>query len=249
VYSATMEIAAARGMSAAVRRRSGVVAVALLGLFGCTRHDVDIEPPAAGRPLSPVERRELQQIADATFRDVRGRVDGLPPRLTVIVRWGKDVIPETGENGAAGFPGNVGWTLDPDRDTLSTIRTQLRPTLVHELHHLARASRVQSRSLIDRVVAEGLATAFERDIAGVDPPWGTAPPEIMAWTREILAQPEASDPEPWMSRHPDGRRWVGMRVGTFLVDRARRSSGKTAADLVFTPSNEIVRLATLGTLQ
>jgi len=219
------------------------LAAALIGPLGCERHDVDIEPPDSGRSLSRAEREELQQIADATFRDVRQQIDGLPPRLTLIVRWGKDVIPETGESGAAAFPGNIGLTLDPDRDVLATIRTQLRPTLAHELHHLARASRLPSRSLLDRVVAEGLATAFERDFAKVDPPWGKPPPEIMDWVREILRQPDATDQEPWMSRHPDGRRWIGIRVGTFLVDRASRASGKTPADLVFVSSSDVLRMA------
>jgi uncharacterized protein YjaZ len=224
-------------------RRSGVAAIVMITLLACERRDVDVELPKSGRALSSVEQRELQQIADTTFRDVRTKLDGLPPRLTLIVRWGKDVIPETGENGAAAFPGNIGWTLDPDRDALVTIRSQLRPTLVHELHHLARKSRIPSLTLVDRVVDEGLATAFERDVASVDPPWGKAPPEIMDWTREILRQPPDAEQERWLIRHSDGRRWIGMRVGTFLVDRACRAAGKTPAELVFTPSAEIVRLA------
>jgi uncharacterized protein YjaZ len=218
-------------------------ALAGVGLLGCERNDVDVELPAGGRALSAVERREVQRIAETTFREVRPTLEGLPPRLTLVLRWGKDVIPETGENGAAGYPGNVSWTLDPDRDTLATIRSQLRPTLVHELHHLARASRVTSRRLMDRVVAEGLATAFERDVAKVDPPWGKPPPEILDWVREIRRQPDGAEQEPWLVRHPDGRRWIGMRVGTFLVDRACRASGKTPAELVFAPTAEIVRLA------
>lgn len=219
--------------------RAGLFAVAIL--VGCERHDVDIELPASGRSLSSIERSELQHIADATFREVRPQLEGLPSRLTLIVRWGKDVIAETGENGAAGFPGNIGWTLDPDRDVLTTIRSQLHATLVHELHHLARASRVSKHELMDRVIDEGLATAFERDIAKVDPPWGKAPP--LDWVTEIRRLPEDAAQEPWIIRHPDGRRWIGMRVGTFLVDRAYRASGKTPAALVFTPSAEIVRLA------
>lgn len=230
-----------------MRRRLALLTAAgtlsLLGGAGCESHDVEVELPSSGRALSRGERRELQAIADATFREVRARLDGLPPRLTLIVRWGNDVIPETGDSGAAGFPGNVGWTLDPDRDALATIRTQLRRTLVHELHHLARASRIPTRSLVDRVVAEGLATAFERDVTKSDPPWGSPPPEVLDWTREILRQPDGADPHPWMIRHADGRRWAGMRVGTFLVDRATRASGKSAAELVTTPTAEILRLA------
>lgn len=212
-------------------------------LVGCEKHDVAIETPASGRALTATEKQAMQTIADETFREVRGELEGLPPRLTLVVRWGKDVIPETGENGAAAYPSNVGWTVDPDRDVLAIIRAELRPTLAHELHHLARASRITSRSLRDRVVTEGLATAYERKYRRSEPPWGAAPPEIATWTEEIARQPAAADPEAWMIRHPDGRRWVGMRVGTHLVDRATRASGKTPATLVFASSADIFRLA------
>jgi hypothetical protein len=117
-----------------------LIAAALTSL-GCERRYVDVELPPGGQALTNADRGELERIAEATFREVKPRLDGLPPRLTLIFRWGKDVIPETGETGAAGFPGNVGWTVDPDRDVAWVIRTQLRTTLLHELHHLARASR------------------------------------------------------------------------------------------------------------
>jgi len=131
------------------------------------------------------------------------------------------------------------WTLDPDRDALATIRAQLRATLFHELHHLARESRVKTITLVDRAVTEGLATAFERDAAHVDPPWGSAPVDA-SWERELLEQPSGADVTTWMSRHPDGRRWIGMRVGTAWVDRAAHATGKTPATLVFATTDEIL---------
>jgi hypothetical protein len=107
------------------RRVGGVVAIALpLALLACERHDVEVELPTSGRRLSRTEHEELQRIADAAFRDARSHLDGLPPRITLIVRWGKDVIPETGESGAAAYPMNIGWTVDGDRDVLAIIRTQ-----------------------------------------------------------------------------------------------------------------------------
>lgn len=205
------------------------------------KHEVDIEPPRTGRALSSGERADVQRIADDTFRDARSQLEGLPTRLTLIVRWGKDVIPETGENGTASYPGNVMWTLDPDRDVLATIRSQLRATLFHELDHLARESRVKPITLVDRVVSEGLATAFERDVAHTDPLWASAPDP--SWEREILEQPGDADVTTWISRHPDGRRWIGIRVGTAWVDRAARATGKTPATLVFASTDEILHAA------
>jgi uncharacterized protein YjaZ len=163
------------------------------------------------------EQRELQQVAD--------------------------VIPETGETGAASYPGNIAWTVDPDRDALPIIRTQLRPSLLHELHHLARASRISTDTFIERVVMEGLATAYERDAAQVKPPWGEETAQIMDWTRELLRQAPSTDYDKWMLHHAAGRRWLGIRVGSFLVDRALRASGKSAAAMVFASSAEIVKLA------
>jgi len=206
------------------------VLVALLAA-SCAKHDVEIELPHTGRAFTRQERAELQRVADDAFRDVHAQLEGLPPRLTLIVRWGKDVIPETGENGTASYPGNVMWTLDPDRDARETIRTQLRATLFHELHHLARASRVQSTTLVDRAVTEGLATAFERDQAHVDPPWAAAPDDA-SWEREILSQPADAK----VTR-------AAMRVGTAWVDRASHATGKTPAAMVFASSDEILRAA------
>lgn len=54
---------------------------------------------------------------------------------------------------------------------------QLRATVFHEFHHLVRDAAVRSKSLIDRAVTEGMATAFERDFARADTPWGRYPDE------------------------------------------------------------------------
>lgn len=226
-------------------RRARWAVLAALGALSCRSPAVAVDPPREGRRLSWGEQRELERVAESTFHEVRTVVAGLAAHIRLVVRWGTDVIAETGENGAAAQPDIVAWTLDPERDVRTTIRAHLRATLAHELHHLARSRTVEPRTLVDRVVHEGLATAFERDFAGVDPPWGHAPPEgeALAWTDELLHQPPGADPTPWMIRHSDGRRWVGMRVGTLLVDRARKASGRTAAQLVAAPTGEVLRLA------
>jgi uncharacterized protein YjaZ len=231
-----------------VSPRAGAIGLGILAvasLVGCERHVVDIENPKVGRTLSSAEEAELQRVADAAFREVRPLLEGLPTRLTLIVKFGKkDVLPETGETGTAGYPGNVGLTLDPDRDVLVTIRSFVRPCIIHELHHLARKSRVPGPiSLRDRVISEGLATAFERNTAKNAPGWGEVTPEVADWAREILRLPETADIDPWFKPRADGRRFVGSRVGTFLVDRASRASNKSPAQLVFASTAEVLALA------
>jgi hypothetical protein len=208
-------------------------------------HDVEVQLPTEGRAISATDRAALQEIADATLHDAQAVLPTLPKRLSFEVQLGKSVIPETGETATAVPPAGVIWTVDPDRDLSWIIRTQLRPSLFHELHHLVRDEAVPRRSLMDHVVAEGMATAFERDMAKVDPPWGKPPPEteVMEWTRELLTQPESAPTKPWLIQHPDGRRWIGMRTGTFLVDRATKKSGRTAAGLASISTNEVLGLA------
>jgi uncharacterized protein YjaZ len=98
--------------------------------------------------------------------------------------------------------------------------------------------------MIDAVVSEGMATAFERDAAGWRPPWGEYPAgEVAGWVDELRAVAGFETYATWMFRHPDGRRWIGYRAGTYLTDQAMAASGRSAAELVSTPTDEILSLA------
>jgi hypothetical protein len=220
-----------------------VAVVVLAACSACKSRLVDVEFETEGRAFSSAEESAIRDIAESTARDVRVLLPTLPQHLKLVAGQGKRVIPETGETATTVLPSSVYWTVDPDRDVLAVVRKELRPTLFHELHHLSRETSVARAELMDSVVTEGLATAFERDFGGVNPPWGAAPPEIMEWTREVMHQPSTASRETWLSRHPDGRRWIGLRVGTFLVDRAMKTSGRTSADLIAVPTAEILRMA------
>ncbi len=221
--------------------RSSSLVVLVLGLAaGCGRREVTVE----ARGLTVDEKRAVEAVAEVAVRDARQSLSSLPRTIVLRVETSPNVIPETGENGTTVPPAEIVWSVGPGRDVLALVRHELRKTLFHEAHHLARAQRVTTRTLLDAVVAEGLATAFERDVAGARPPWGEPVPEIEAWAREVLAVGEAGDGwDAWLVQHPDGRRWVGMRVGTWLVDRVKAKTGRSAAELVGVESREIVRLA------
>jgi hypothetical protein len=220
------------------------VCVVVLATSACKPHEVEIDEPTEERAFTRVETRAIQDVADLAIRDVRVLLPELPKGIHLRLEFGKRVIPETGETASALEPAEIVWTVDPDRDVLAIIRQELRKTLFHELHHLVRGARVPCKSLMDMVVFEGLATAFERDFGGANPPWGAPPSseEETAWTRELLAEPDDAPRDPWLHRHPDGRRWIGMRVGTSMADRAAKASGRTSATMVATPTSEILRL-------
>lgn len=98
-------------------------------------------------------------------------------------------------------------------------------------------------SFMDTVISEGMATVFARDSAGVATPWSDYSGEVADWSDEIRNLEPGFNYSEWMFSHPDGRRWIGYAVGTYLVDLAVAASGKTAAELATTSTGEILELA------
>lgn len=201
-----------------------------------------------GYRFSRAERDTIETIAEATVAEVRRFLPTVPNTVIVKVYPGTDVIPETGEAGSTALTDRVFWIVHPHRpEGVSAIaKRELRGTLFHELHHLVRAQTEQTVTLMERVVGEGLATVFERDAAGMSPPWGQYPDNVSEWVTELLShgeRPEQYTSKQWMSRHPDGRRWIGYKAGTYIADQAIKATGKSAAELVNTPTDEVLRLA------
>jgi len=179
------------------------------------------------------------------------------------------VIPEYGCVGMALAGDHVQWVVDTTRrEGVRAIGdAHLRASLFHELHHLARgwtssagtwagipllarAGRTRppkpwpdGEGVLNAIVSEGLATAFERDSAGHRALWGLYPLNVRDWVAELLTLPADAMYSEWMFDHSDGRRWVGYRAGTYLADRAIAASGRSAAELVTTPADEILALA------
>lgn len=198
--------------------------------------------------ISYAERCALTDLSEAAYAEVLTWLPQLRMDITLTVQCGRSVIPETGEVGASVAAGHVVWVVDPERagGVQGIAEARLRATLFHELHHQVRGWVMTTgpiASFVQCAVAEGLATAFERDAAGASPPWGQYPPDVMDWVEQLRALPPYPSYGEWMFKHPDGRRWIGYRAGTFIADEAKRRAGRTPEDLVTTPAPEILALA------
>jgi hypothetical protein len=240
-----------------VRRVAGLALVVALTISpACSssegaEHGLEVGFDDSAHHFTAEERETVTRIAVAAYEEVARLLPDLPDHVELVVGAGTSaqVIPETGEIGSATAPGVVSWVVDPSRpggvDAIAG--TSLRAALFHELHHLARGYVVTGgappTSFMDAVISEGLATAFQRDAAGASVPWGTYPDDVAHWVDELLALPLDAPYQQWMFQHPDGRRWIGYRAGTYLVDRAIRASGRSAADLVRAPTAEVLALA------
>jgi uncharacterized protein YjaZ len=85
-----------------------------------------------------------------------------------------------------------------------------------------------------------MATAFARDYSGEKAPWAEYPADVEEWVRQLQNLPSEARYEEWMFAHPDGRRWIGYRAGTFLVDQAMARAKKTSIDLIGASAQEII---------
>lgn len=219
----------------------------LIGLTACRDTTEGIRTEFVGSyAFSATERRTIARIAGAATLEARKHLPALAPQITLQVRSGKDVIPELGATAAASPPAFVRWTVDAERPegVVKIAESYLRQALFHEFHHLVRGTA--EYGLIDNVITEGMATAFERDFAGASVPWGEYPDDVSTWVDELLKLPPDAKRSDWIAQHPDGRRWIGMKAGTYLVDRAMKKLNRTSAELVAMPTADILAAANAG---
>ena len=213
------------------------------------RQLLKIEYPLGTAAFPPDALPLITEVALATVTEAREHLPDLPSRLVLLVYAGTNVIPETGIGSAAIAPSVIACTFDPAHHAGVTgvVMKELRPTLLHELHHIARGFVMYSgrpaTTFMDFVVSEGLATAFERDVGGHLAPWGNYPDNVREWVKELLSLPISASYRDWMFQHPDGRRWIGYRAGTYLADRAMAALGMSAGELARIDTGEVLRLA------
>lgn len=197
--------------------------------------------------FSLAEQLVIPWRASGYVAEIREYLPQLPRPIQLRVQAAAlEQVSEGGDEAYDALPDVVIWAVDVKRQggALRLARTELRGRLFHELYHLARDAHVaDGGSMSERMVEEGLATAFERDYGQISKPRGWYPADVQHWVDELLSLPSPPDLKPWMQRHPDGREWVAFKAGTFVVDQAYKASGKTSVDLVVTPANEILSLA------
>lgn len=192
---------------------------------------------------------KFTKILDQAEKDVRNLLPGLSQHLTFTVWPTSQVIPETGETAATVDTSWIRFSIDPNhkRSLDEIVDTELRRTFFHEAHHATRIKTEQwGESLVSDAIFEGSATVFERDFTDGEPLWGQYDPEVIEdWTADFLsAQNDRSKKQEWFIKHPDGRRWIAYKVGTYIVDQAlMHNSSETAATLVNVSSAKILEMS------
>ena len=192
--------------------------------------------------FSKEEKAHIQNLIYTSEKKIRGLMPTLPDSVQVqveIVDWNlNEVGGVTGRTQSntpplviiqisKTFPGGIQAALNRG----------LASTLYHEFHHLALGWAIQDNKFppgIDTaMVIEGLAEVFaeeytEQTFAANHIPEDVDPEE---WIKEILDLPQNASYRHWMFEHPDGRRAIGYKAGTYLIRKTMRTSDKNVIEL------------------
>jgi len=144
------------------------------------------------------------------------------------------LIKETQDNGHAHNSEFLEFAFNPtvDEKGLKVILDDIKATVFHEMNHAARYNiPIFHTKFLDNCIMEGLATVFERDYGGSNPPYGKYPKNVADWVQEIIDKNDMFVWQEYSFDHPDGRRWISYKVGTYIVDEAIKISGKGVIEL------------------
>lgn len=157
-----------------------------------------------------------------------------------------NLIDVSNDNGHAHNSELIEMAFNPtlDEDGIEKLLVSARAVVYHEMNHAARFHvPIYHKTFFDNCIFEGLGSAFERDYAGAKVLWAEYPDNVADWVEEIISLPQAPNWWDYAFRHPDGRRWMAYKIGTYIVDQAKQKSGKLIPDLTRLSGDEILRLA------
>ena len=137
-------------------------------------------------------------------------------------------------------------TFDPKLPYgVDKFKEYLRDSVFHEINHVVHyAFQPKVGDIMFWVIAEGLAVVFAREVAGANQPWNDyGDDETMAGWLDELRSAVDPDSEKWYVDHPDGRKNIAYKTGTWIVDRAIQQSGRSILELTKMNYKEIISLA------
>lgn len=202
--------------------------------------------PEITENLGDTQQEKLERTVAHWFRETRRRIDVSEDMIFTV----KPSPVEYDATGLGGFCRNA--TNIDLRLTVSLFElakgTGIPIAVPHECHHAVRGYHGDTwqGSIMEAVVAEGLASAFESEVSGQQAPMSKYPPEVKEWLEEIKTVGEDWDYREWFSGPSNGRFHVGYKVGKYIVDRALANyPGQTAGQLIHESTEEILGMANI----
>jgi uncharacterized protein YjaZ len=186
---------------------------------------------------------------EQAYKKSKKLLPDIPDQLTFVLQtndW--ECIPEFGHGGNIHSSRLILLSLDPEMPySEEQLLLNTEATVVHELNHSARYELgIQHKKFIEACILEGIACVFEREYSKLGSPlWAKYDTEVIKdWFNEVNKD-ILSNWDDYMFLHPDGRRWIGYKVGTWIVDNAMKNSKKTIESITKLECSEIIELANI----
>lgn len=203
--------------------------------------------PELAESLTNTQQEEFERITTYWFHETRRRID-VPDNMVFTVK------PSPIEYGATGLGGFCRNATNIDlRLTVSLFglaKEEGIPIAVpHECHHAVKGFHGETWQgpIMEAVIAEGLASAFESEVSGIQSPMSQYPPEVNEWLEEIKAVGDDWDYHEWFSGPNEDRYHIGYKVGKYIVDKALENRpDQTAGQLVHESTEEILNTADIS---
>lgn len=189
---------------------------------------------------------ELRKSIEDAYIEVIQLLPFTSQYVNFYVHPSEYIIKETGLNGYTVNSEYISISFDSELRLGSTkILQNIRPIIFHEMNHAARFQcSIWHETSLDMCLFEGLATVFEREHAGINPPWGQYNnADVQEWLAELRTLKNGVLTDEYRFEHPDGRRWIAYKVGTYIIDEAIKHSGMSVIELTQKESKEILELA------
>lgn len=193
----------------------------------------------------------FKSLISEALNEVRKLLPNLP---TIIQIYFSDygILEDSGIGGYAYSSDTITISLDPNFNNIEKQKSNIRPTVFHEAFHLSQKFTGEHGpfSAIENAIYEGMATVFEREMAGVLEPYGDyrqiAEVKLKQWVEE-LSNISAGDFDDeivyskWKFYHPElHERWIAYRTGTWLVDQVLKRQKLTIMDLETRKASEVL---------
>jgi len=189
-------------------------------------------------------KKQVSEISDVIeeHATIAGNIFGLK-LLNFTVYPTKKVIRETGESGFTESSDFIRLGIDPDR-TDKSVKNVVPSTIYHEICHAARQRKLDfSRTLLDAVISEGLATAFEEKMfPRFVAPWGIYSKLEIDKLLKIFdghRTDRSYNYFEWFQGMGKLPRWLGYKVGAYLI---RTIKNPDFAKLTIMPSDKVYSL-------
>ena len=190
---------------------------------------------------------ELQYAVEQAYGSARKYLPSMSDFVNISIEpVTKDVvIPETHVAGITYNGAFLSLLFDKNIPIpKNQLLNNLQKIMFHELTHIATFSHDPWQpGAIFGVVTEGLATVFERDYAKSEPLWGKYEVDsvMRIWYDELKSLPYSTTKNMhYFTDHPDGRRWIVYKTGTWIIDKLV-NSGEDLFDLMNLSHAEIIQ--------